>query len=163
MNWKDFFKNPFKKKVDETVTDADREAFVRVVTNTPKKEKVTTKTKYVEPTSYVIHGIEYKIGDKVICRSNQPEPLWIGKIVNFWDNKGKWMSVIPQIRNVRSGKIYGFMGAIRPYSEELMITLREMKPLEQWNHLIPEELRYTEEQIKRKEDNYLKRKLPKRK
>ena len=111
----------------------------------------------------MIHGIEYKIGDKVICRSNQPEPLWIGKIVSFWDNKGKWTSVIPQIRNVRSGKIYGFMGAIRPHSEELMITLREMKPLEQWNYLIPEELRYSEEQIKRKEDNYLKRKLPKRK
>jgi hypothetical protein len=162
MSWKDIFKNPFKKKVQETVTDADREAFVRVVTNTPKKEKVI-KPKYTEPVSYTISGVEYKIGDKVICRSNEPDPLWVGKIVSFWDNHGRWTNATPQIRNVRSGKIYGFMGAIRPYSNELMVILREMKPLEQWNYLIPEELRYTKDEIKRKEDNYLKRKMPKRK
>jgi len=162
MSWKDIFKNPFKKKVDETVTDADREAFVRVVTNTPKKEKVT-KPKYVPLTSCIIDELTYNIGDKVICRSNEPEPLLVGKIIEFWDNNGKWSTPVPQVKEERTGKVRGVMGAIRPHSHELMVILREMKPLEQWNYLIPEELRYTKEEIKRKEDNYLKRKMPKRK
>ena len=38
-----------------------------------------------------------------------------------------------------------------------MTTLRGLKPLEQWNSLVPEEARYTEDEIKRKEELFKKK------
>lgn len=163
MDWKKIFSNPFKKKkAVETITDKDRENFAKIILDrqSPTKNK---KPKYVAPTSYEIQGHVFKIGDKIISRSNEPDPLLIGTIIEFWDNEGKWTSPIPQVKEFRTGKIWGTMGVIEHYSDALHSKLREMKPLEQWNFLVSEEHRYTEEEIKRKEDNYLKRKLPKKK
>ena len=38
-----------------------------------------------------------------------------------------------------------------------MNTLRPLKPLEQWNYLVPEEARYSEEQMLKKEEFFKKR------
>jgi hypothetical protein len=38
-----------------------------------------------------------------------------------------------------------------------MDTLKPMRPLEQWNYFVPEEVRYTEEEMKLKEENFQKR------
>jgi hypothetical protein len=106
-----------------------------------------------------------KIGDKVICRSNEPYPIMVGKIIEFWDNEGKWETVVPVVKNNRTGKKFNVHGIVKPYSEELMDTLRPMKPLEQWNYFVPEDVRYTEEEMKRKEEAFEKREkfLPKKK
>lgn len=95
----------------------------------------------------------FNLGDRVICRSNECDPLWDGHIVEFWDNDGKWITAIPQVKN-KDGKIFGVMGVIKPYSEELLNELKDLKPLEQWNYLVPEEFRYSDEVIKKKENSY---------
>jgi hypothetical protein len=152
-----WFKNPFKKKeVKPKVTEEAKESFAKIILD-KKNNKTPKKKKFVSKTSYEIGGITYKVGDKVICRSNEPHPLWVGKIVEFWDNEGKWETATPRVRNIRTGKIWGVNGVIKPYSEELMKTLRGLKPLEQWNSLVPEEARYTEDEIKRKEELFKKK------
>lgn len=158
MSFKTFLKsiNPFKKVEKNLVTDKERESFAKIVldkknANQPKKKKYNSKTEYE------IAGRTYKIGDKVICRSNEPHPLWVGKIVEFWDNKGKWETAVPRVRNIRTGKIWGVNGIIKPYSEDLMSSLRPLKPLEQWNFLAPEEAKYTEEEMTKKEELFKKR------
>lgn len=148
-------RNPFKKKVDPRITDKDRESFAKIILD--KKNPPKKQNKYISKESYEIQGVKFKIGDKVIVRSNEPHPLWVGKIVEFWDNKGKWEVAVPRVRNIRTGKIWGVNGIIKPYSEELMTTLRPLKPLEQWNSLVPTEVRYTEVEMKRKEENFIKR------
>lgn len=160
-----WLKNPFKKeKVEPKVTEKAKESFAKIILdkkNPPKKKK-----KFVSKETYVINGITFKVGDKVICRSNEPHPLWFGKIVEFWDNEGRWETTTPRVRNTRTGKIWGVNGVIKPYSEELMSSLRPMKPLEQWNYLVPEEARYTTEEMTRKEESFKKREkgfLPKKK
>jgi len=154
FNW---VKNPFKrKKVDPRVTDKDRESFAKIILDNKNQTKIKKK-KFVTKDTYEINGIKYNIGDKVICRSNEPHPLWYGKIVEFWDNEGKWQTAVPRVRNNRTGKVWGVNGVIQPYTEELMSKLRKMKPLEQWNSLVPEDVRYTEEEMKRKEENFKKR------
>lgn len=116
---------------------------------------------YEEVNEYTIKGVRYKLGDKVICRSNECDPLLIGTLVEFWDNDGKWDTCIPQIKD-EDGKVWGSMGILKPYSDELIEELKPMRPLEQWNYLLDDNVKeyysYTEEQMKKKEEAYEKRK-----
>jgi len=98
-------------------------------------------------------GYTLTLGDKVICRSNEPNPLIIGEIVEFWDNDGKWSNCIPHIKD-ETDKVWGCMGIIRPYSEELMSELKDLKPLEQWNYFVDEPYKYTPEKMDQKEKRY---------
>ena len=91
----------------------------------------------LELTEIERDGYTFKLGDKVICRSNEPNPLVIGEIVEFWDNDGKWTNCIPYIKD-ENGKLWGCMGIIRPYSEKLMTELKHLRPLEQWNYFVDE-------------------------
>jgi|688.fasta_scaffold05768_10 hypothetical protein len=159
------FSNPFKKQTwdrKEKVSKESKEAFVKLISD-KKNNKKQKKPKSKE--SAEIQGNLLKIGDKVICRSNEPYPIMVGKIIEFWDNEGKWETVVPVVKNNRTGKKFNVHGIVKPYSEELMDTLRPMKPLEQWNYFVPEDVRYTEEEMKRKEEAFEKREkfLPKKK
>ena len=114
------------------------------------------KVLYEELNQYKIKGHTYKLGDKVICRSNECDPLLIGTLVEFWDNGGKWSDCIPQVKD-ENGKVWGHMGIIKPYSDELLEILKPMRPLEQWNHLLDDNVKeysYTEEQMIKKEKQY---------
>ena len=144
--------NPLKKKVNPKVTKEEIDSFTKIVLDKKNKKNQIKNKKYKPLNSYTIGDVEFKVGDKVICRSNEPHPLWVGKIVEFWDNKGKWSTATPRVRNIRTGKIWGVNGIMKPYSEELFKTLRNLKPLEQWNFLAPEEAQYTEDEMKRKEE-----------
>lgn len=162
-----FLKNllkPFSRVDREKERQEAAESFVEIVSDF-RKNQVKKNTKYKPKENCEIQGHQFKVGDKVICRSNEPYPLMVGKIIEFWDNQGKWEQTIPVVRNNRTGKKFNVHGIVRPYSQELMDTLRTMKPLEQWNYFVPEEVRYTEEEIKRKEESFEKRKkfLPKKK
>jgi hypothetical protein len=159
------FSNPFKKQTwdrKEKVSKESKEAFVKLISD-KKNNKTQKKPKSKE--SAEIQGNLLKIGDKVICRSNEPYPIMVGKIIEFWDNEGKWETVVPVVKNNRTGKKFNVHGIVKPYSEELMDTLRPMKPLEQWNYFVPEDVRYTGEEMKRKEEAFEKREkfLPKKK
>ena len=98
-------------------------------------------------------GYTFNLGDRVICRSNEPNPLVIGEIVEFWDNDGKWTNCIPYIQDEK-GKLWGCMGILRPYSEELMSEIENLKPLEQWNYFVDEPYKYNPEKMAQKEKRY---------
>jgi hypothetical protein len=123
--------------------------------------KEDVKETYKEITEYHYKRTDgeflFKIGDKVICRSNEADPLLIGEIVSFWDNEGRWTDPIPYVKD-SNDNLFGVMGIIRPYSEELLKKLNKMKPLEQWNYFVPQEYQYSKEEMLRKEDLYRKRK-----
>ena len=107
---------------------------------------------YEDLTEYDIRGYRFKLGDKVICRSNEIEPILIGEIVEFWDNEGKWSDCIPYVKDVK-GDVFGVMGLIKPYTEELFNEIKGLHPLKQWNHMVGDDVKfhYTDEQIKKKE------------
>jgi hypothetical protein len=114
---------------------------------------------FLPKEEYEIDGHLFKIGDYVIGRSNECDPLLLGEIVEFCDNEGKWSTCIPYVKDVE-GKVWGVMGKLKPYSKELMDELRDLRPLEQWNHMLPKDstFRYTEEDMVRKQKSYDKRK-----
>jgi len=130
---------------------------VKPLINLIKKDKESKLKKHRKLNNYQYQGHTYNIGDKVICRSNEPHPFWVGKIVEFWDNEGKWSTAVPRVRNLKTGKVWSVLGVIKPVSKELIEKLKTMKPLEQWNYLAPEEARYTESEMKIKEENFSKR------
>ncbi len=113
---------------------------------------------FEEITEYEIKGHTYKLGDKVIARSNECDPLTIGTIVEFWNNNGKWDNCIPQIKDGVDGTVWSHMGQVKPYSDELFEILKPMRPLEQWNYLLPDNVKemysYSEEDMDRKEKLY---------
>jgi hypothetical protein len=154
MKFFKWFANLFNKKVEPQVTEKDKEAFAKIILD---KKNPPKKVKHVPIKKYEYQGTVFNIGDKVICRSNEPHPLWVGEIVEFWDNEGKWETATPRVKNDRTGKVWGVNGVIKPYSKELMSILKPLKPLEQWNSLVPVEVRYTEEEIKRKEIQFKKK------
>ena len=112
---------------------------------------------FEEVNQYEIKGHTYKLGDKVIGRSNECDPLLIGTITELWNNDGNWVGCIPQIKD-DNGDVFGAMGIIKPYTEELIKTLEPMRPLEQWNYLLDEKSKkihsYTEEEMDKKEKQY---------
>lgn len=155
---KNFF-NLFRTKKTDSVTEEEKEAFAKVIIN--EKNKLNPKPKKVKSLkSHKIDNFRYKIGDKVICRSNEPDPLFIGVITEFWNNEGKWKKALPVVLDKETNKSITFAGIMRPYSKELHNHLLKMKPLVQWNYLAPEEVRYTEKEIQLKEENHKKRILP---
>ena len=159
----DFIKNPFKKKVVTQVTDEQKEAFAKIILDKKNQQEGKPKKKYKPIEVYEIDGVTFKIGDKVICRSNEPHPLLVGKIIEFWDNGGKWPKAVPVVRNFRNGKRITAHGIVKPYSDELMDQIRKLKPLEQWNYFVPEEVRYTQEEMETKEKLFRAKVLPKKK
>ena len=68
-----------------------------------------------------------------------------------------WSTPVPVVKNYQNGKKFNVHGIIRPYSHELMDILRPLKPLQQWNYFVPEESKYTEEEMKIKEEAFKKR------
>ncbi len=75
-----------------------------------------------------------KIGDKVIVRSNEPEPLVIGYIREFFTNGERWTT--PLIVVSDGTRDYSTLGHVRKYEEDLHVCLNMVKPIEQWNYLV---------------------------
>jgi hypothetical protein len=113
---------------------------------------------YEEITEHTIKGVVYKLGDRVLCRSNECDPLMIATIVEWWDNNGKWTDPIPQVKDELDGKVWTHMGTIVHHTDELEAILKPMRPLEQWNYLLPDNVKglysYSEEDMDRKEKQY---------
>lgn len=150
------FLNFFKKGNRKKKTIEDYQPLIDLIK--PKKEEPLV---YKEITQYHYKRIDgnyiFRVGDKVICRSNEPDPLIVGKIESFWDNQGKWSEPIPYIKD-EYGNSWGVMGILRPYSNKLYNKLNKMKPLEQWNYFVPKKYKYTEEEMVKKEKAHQKRK-----
>lgn len=143
------FKNQEKPKKKSL---KDFKPLIDLISKKEKPKKKIIKTyKYIKSDGEFI----FNLGDKVICRSNDCNPLLVGHIIEFWDNEGSWDNPIPQIKDI-DGKVWGVMGIIRPYSKPLFDLLSKMKPLEQWNHFIPKKYQYTKKEISKKESFYKK-------
>lgn len=76
-----------------------------------------------------------KIGDRVLVRSNEPEQLLIGTLVDYFDNDGKWTTSTPMVRDEKTNEIFNCCGVVLPYSEKLYQKLLSMLPIEQYNWL----------------------------
>jgi len=75
---------------------------------------------------------DIQIGDRVVVRSNEPDPLMIGKLIGY-DQIGP--SQVPLVKSEKDAKTYMVLGIIKKYSEELLDELEGMDPKEQWNYL----------------------------
>lgn len=134
-----------KKRVDPNKTIEKLNKALR-----PEKE---IQVLYEEVTEYEIRGIKFKLGDKVIAKSNECDPYLVGEIIEFWDKNGQWSTCIPYIKDV-DGNVWGIMGVIKPYSKELEDVIKNLKPLEQYNYFVDDVHKYTEEQMRTKEEKY---------
>ncbi len=147
------FFNFFKKNKKKSIKDF--KPLIDVMSNKKKVEE-NKKVK-----SYKKGGIIFNLGDKVIARSNECNPLTVGVIVEFWNNDGRLSNCIPQIKDELDGKIKSHMGQLKPYSDELFKVLKPMRPLEQWNYLLPNDIKkthsYSEKEMNKKEDLYNKK------
>lgn len=76
----------------------------------------------------------YKIGDKVIVRSNEPEPYIIGTLIRY-EEIGRDLSQIEIVKCSETSDEYWCGGIIKLYSKELKETLDKMPFIEQWNYL----------------------------
>ena len=77
----------------------------------------------------------FNIGDRVICRSNQDDPLLIGTISYFEDFDNPKNDDFPVVKCEKCGKEYICMSIVKPYSDELLQELNKMSYKEQWNYL----------------------------
>lgn len=102
---------------------------------------------------YTIQGITFMLGDKVLTKSNECDPYMVGEIVEFWNNDGKWTNCIPYVKD-SNGDIWGVMGIIKPYSEELENEIKDLRPLEQWNYFVDDVYKFSEEEMVIKESKY---------
>lgn len=120
--------------------------------------KVSEEEAVFKLKTYEKNGTTFKLGDKVLVRSNECGPLLIGNIVEFWDNGGKWSDCIPQIVD-SNGNVWGAMGIMKLYTDELYNKIKDFRSLEQWNYFLPSDspLKYSEESMVKKEEAHKKR------
>ena len=72
----------------------------------------------------------FKVGDKIISRSNEPDqPLLIGEVLKLVQN-------IPVVAD-ETGEQFLCCGSNHHYSEELLKEIEGMPAIEQWNYLTP--------------------------
>ena len=146
--------NIFKKKKEKK--DKDFSSLLGLMENNKKQPKKVEKIKeyHYKKADF---DFKFKLGDKVLTKSNECDPYMVGEIVEFWNNNGKWENCIPQVKD-KDGKIWGIMGVIRPYSKKLEKEIKKLKPLEQWNYFVPSDYQYSKKEILKKEKLYEQRK-----
>jgi hypothetical protein len=71
------------------------------------------------------------VGKKVLCRSNESEPLWAGELIG-WEHTHS--SYLPMVKNAQ-GEIFVCMGIVLPYSDEMLEVLSKKTPKEQYKFL----------------------------
>ena len=97
--------------------------------------------------SYARHHIENvtarnrrsMLGVRVIARSNNDEPLLIGRITGFMEIT-KANNPVPAVVEESTGKIWHPLGLVVPYNDELMAKLESMSFKEQWEFMVAEGL-----------------------
>lgn len=77
----------------------------------------------------------FKIGDRVISRSNQDIPLMIGTVTGFDNFENPRNDDFPIVKCEKTNKEYICLSILRPYSEQLLKELEGKNPKEQWNYL----------------------------
>ena len=94
-----------------------------------------TETIDEHPLTYTHHGVTFKVGDRVISRSNEPDPLMIGTMIRVaLVTKGKCPT--PIVQDEKDGKEYLCFSLLRHYDETLLAKLSGMETLEQYNYLL---------------------------
>lgn len=140
-----FIKNLFNKNKGVSVKKIEDYSSLLNLTKPIKKEKI-------DIDAFVKNGHNFNVGDKVITKSNECVHYKVGVIISL-DYLGSTKTIIPKIQT-KNGETYTTMGAIVTYSKNTEKKLKELKPLEQWNHLVPKEVRYTKKEMDLKEKKY---------
>jgi hypothetical protein len=115
-------------------------SFLKYLFSFKKKTPSLPNIPFEDVTEMERHGIIYKIGDKVICKSNEPDEYFVGIIVEFWTNKGKFSNPTPIVKDLETMKDWMVMGIVIHYNEELTKILDDLLPIEQYNYLIKDYL-----------------------
>lgn len=77
----------------------------------------------------------FKVGDKVFLRSNEPDqPLIVGHIRRFENWGGKLSNPFPVVLDDNAQEWFG--GCICEYSIDKLMILGELQAIEQWNFLV---------------------------
>lgn len=90
------------------------------------------RKKSIAPAPKRERPIRFKLGDKVIARSNEPGPYLIGEVVVEDTFPEKTSTPFPTIRT-SDGKEYTPGGIIHPYDEYKCKALDKLLWWEQWN------------------------------
>jgi len=140
------FKKLFSKKEPKKRKTIDDYSFLLDL----KKSKV----EYIKIIDeHEIDGHLFKLGDKVLTKSNECDTYVVGKIVSFYNNSGKWDNPIPYVES-NKGYVMSVMGIMKPYTKELENSIKILKPLEQWNYFVDDDYKYSEEEMVKKESKY---------
>ena len=75
------------------------------------------------------------IGHKVIFRSNEQEPYGIGRLLEIKKIAPHFTSKVPWILNYKNRQEYVVLGAVVPYTEEMINKLDTLTYTEQWEYL----------------------------
>jgi hypothetical protein len=78
---------------------------------------------------------KYPTGSRVVCRSNEDEPLMIGTLEKWEKLAERSPNKLPFVRDEATGELMIVMGVIRLYDEKLIKALNKLTYAEQWNVL----------------------------
>ena len=78
------------------------------------------------------------VGARVICRSNENDPLWVGTLVCFQE-VSQAKNQIPVVVD-DNGKEWLIMGIVIPYNEKILAEVKDMAPKEQWDYMVENRL-----------------------
>ncbi len=140
-----FIKNLFSKKKAVSVKKIEDYSSLLNLNKANQQEKK-------EISHFIKNGYKFNVGDKVITKSNECVNYKVGVIISL-DYLGSSKTIIPKIKT-KNGEIYTTMGVIIFYNKNTEKKLKDLKPLEQWNHLVPKEVRYTKKEMALKEKKY---------
>jgi hypothetical protein len=74
-----------------------------------------------------------EIGTKVFIRSNEDEPIKVGRLVDWFDADGKFSEAIPVVKV--GGKRYYACGIVVVYTKDAIAELNRLSPKQQWEQL----------------------------
>lgn len=80
-------------------------------------------------------GAKFRIGECVIVRNNENDPLWKGIVVGYFIQKYACHDHLPFVMDA-NGKVFFVMSAVFPYSDMLWNILQDMSNQEQWDYLL---------------------------
>lgn len=97
--------------------------------------KLDNKIKHIKNITQ--HNQNSMIGTKVIARSNENDPLHIGKLIGFeFITKSKIPCPIIQVGETQLLT----MGIVIPYNKDFLNTVKHMTPKQQWDYMINKKL-----------------------
>jgi len=79
------------------------------------------------------------LGARVMCRSNENEPLTIGTVVSFTE-LSQAKNPFPVVKSEADGEERVVLGIVVPYNEKILAEIKDLQPKEQWDYMVENRL-----------------------